>query len=365
MPALGGGQTLRGYTSFRFRDRHTPAPPGRVPLGPEPARPRHGAVLGRRHRRAGVDRARRSGRSRTTSASAFACTPGRDADPRRAGLRRGRLQAGASPGRRRSDAARARCPIGLAPARQAWRGAAGPRFLPDDPLTVEPETQDAGKAQPRDIELIWDLAENLFSRPGDPALDVRAQNVNTIDEVPDSSWFTNRILAHPLLAGGGGARSARRHRPGPRSVDWSSRRRAPASPRLPHARQRRHPVVRFARSDRLQRIGQRRPARRQQALLGARLLPGRELPGQLQSGAADARAQRPHPGRVRAGAADAPPGPRRRAGPGRPGARRHAIARSPPGRCQVRPSAGSSTTARVPTIRTTSSRTSIAASCAP
>jgi hypothetical protein len=27
---------------------------------------------------------------------------------------------------------------------------------------------------------------------------VRARNVNTIDEVPDSSWFTNRILARPL-----------------------------------------------------------------------------------------------------------------------------------------------------------------------
>ena len=27
---------------------------------------------------------------------------------------------------------------------------------------------------------------------------MRAQNINTIDEVPDSSWFTNRILAHPL-----------------------------------------------------------------------------------------------------------------------------------------------------------------------
>jgi hypothetical protein len=80
----------------------------------------------------------------------------------------------------------------------AWLGGAGPRFLPDDPLAVEPETQDAAKAKPRDIDLIWDLAENLVSRPGDPARDVRAGNVNTIDEVPDSSWFTNRIFARPL-----------------------------------------------------------------------------------------------------------------------------------------------------------------------
>ena len=80
----------------------------------------------------------------------------------------------------------------------AWLGGAGPRFLPDDPLAVEPETQDASKAAPRDIDLIWDLAENLVSRPGDPAPDVRAGNINTIDEVPDSNWFTNRIFARPL-----------------------------------------------------------------------------------------------------------------------------------------------------------------------
>ena len=45
-------------------------------------------------------------------------------------------------------------------------------------------------------------ALNLFSRPGDPTPDVRAQNVNTIDEVPDSSWFTNRIGARPMSVDG-------------------------------------------------------------------------------------------------------------------------------------------------------------------
>jgi hypothetical protein len=72
------------------------------------------------------------------------------------------------------------------------------RFYPDDPVAREPETQDASGAQARQIDLYWDLLNNLFSRPGDPNKDVRAQNVNTIDEVPDSSWFTNRILSHPL-----------------------------------------------------------------------------------------------------------------------------------------------------------------------
>ena len=72
------------------------------------------------------------------------------------------------------------------------------RFYSDDPLTREPETQDASGVQPWDIHLVWDLLENLFSQPGDPTPDVKARNVNTIDEVPDSNWFTNRIGAKPL-----------------------------------------------------------------------------------------------------------------------------------------------------------------------
>ncbi len=79
----------------------------------------------------------------------------------------------------------------------APRGAA-PRFYGDDPIPREPETQDASRVQEWDIDLFWDLAENLFGRPGDPAPNVRAQNVNTVDEVPDSSWFTNRIGTRPL-----------------------------------------------------------------------------------------------------------------------------------------------------------------------
>lgn len=79
------------------------------------------------------------------------------------------------------------------------RGAA-PRFYADDPLAREPETQDASTVQPWDIDLFVDLTTNLFGRPGDAALDVRAQNVNTVDEVPDSGWFTNRIGVEPLSA---------------------------------------------------------------------------------------------------------------------------------------------------------------------
>ena len=50
---------------------------------------------------------------------------------------------------------------------------------------------------PWKIDLFYDLLLNQFSRPGLP-IGPRAQNVNTIDEVPDSSWFTNRIVARPM-----------------------------------------------------------------------------------------------------------------------------------------------------------------------
>jgi hypothetical protein len=74
----------------------------------------------------------------------------------------------------------------------------GPIFREDDPLAREPETQDATGAREWEIDLFVDLAINLFGQPGDRATGVRAGNVNTIDEIPDSNWFTNRILARPL-----------------------------------------------------------------------------------------------------------------------------------------------------------------------
>ena len=71
------------------------------------------------------------------------------------------------------------------------------KFYDDDPLTRTLDTQDASKAQPRPISLMFDAAINLFGRPG--LQDVgRAEDINTIDEVPDSSWFTNRAGTHPM-----------------------------------------------------------------------------------------------------------------------------------------------------------------------
>src|SRR5262245_54809259 len=69
----------------------------------------------------------------------------------------------------------------------------GPKFLDDDPITREPETQDASKAAESEIGLLFELSYNLFAVANHTPSNTRAGNVNTIDEVPDSSWFTNRI----------------------------------------------------------------------------------------------------------------------------------------------------------------------------
>ena len=68
-----------------------------------------------------------------------------------------------------------------------------PHFYPDDPIAREPESKDASKAQEYEIGSLFEMTHNLFITAGYKPTGVRAKNINTIDEVPDSSWFTNRI----------------------------------------------------------------------------------------------------------------------------------------------------------------------------
>ena len=70
--------------------------------------------------------------------------------------------------------------------------AAGQKFYRDDPIWRDPETQDAASIKPVRISQQYDFVENTFLDAGDRT-DRRAVNVNTVDEVPDSSWFENRI----------------------------------------------------------------------------------------------------------------------------------------------------------------------------
>jgi len=74
-----------------------------------------------------------------------------------------------------------------------------PQFYPDDPLTSVADTRDASGVRPKSVNLVYDEAKNLFGNPGDPNMNRRAMSINTIDEVPNSSWFTNRIVGGPPM----------------------------------------------------------------------------------------------------------------------------------------------------------------------
>jgi hypothetical protein len=70
---------------------------------------------------------------------------------------------------------------------------AAPTFYPDDPIWSDDDTaRDASKVVPVDDSGGYDFLVDTFGHPANRA-NIRASNVNTIDEVPDSSWFVNRI----------------------------------------------------------------------------------------------------------------------------------------------------------------------------
>jgi hypothetical protein len=76
--------------------------------------------------------------------------------------------------------------------------AAAPRFYPDDPIQIDDDRAlDASGTKEIEGSNGYDFAEHTFFDPGDKR-DIRAVNVNTLDEVPDSSWFTNRIGRRPM-----------------------------------------------------------------------------------------------------------------------------------------------------------------------
>ena len=76
-------------------------------------------------------------------------------------------------------------------------GVAG-RFFPDDPISRDDDTaMDATGLKEYELSESFDFLINTFVPPGDNQ-PIRAVNVNTLDEVPDSSWFTNRIGVRDL-----------------------------------------------------------------------------------------------------------------------------------------------------------------------
>jgi hypothetical protein len=72
------------------------------------------------------------------------------------------------------------------------------KFYDDDPLWVQHDTRDASSMQDLEVDDVVDLTLNLFADLGDPAQGVRARNLNTVDEVASSNWFTNRVGFRPM-----------------------------------------------------------------------------------------------------------------------------------------------------------------------
>jgi hypothetical protein len=70
---------------------------------------------------------------------------------------------------------------------------AQPKFYPDDPIWVDDDTAlDASKTGAVEDSNGYDFVVNTFVQPGEHRT-LRALDINTVDEVPDSSWFVNRI----------------------------------------------------------------------------------------------------------------------------------------------------------------------------
>ncbi len=72
------------------------------------------------------------------------------------------------------------------------------KFYDDDPITKEPVTQDASKAARYEPDYLYEILSNVFWHPGAPVLGQRAQNINTVDEVPDGPFYVNRAGTIPL-----------------------------------------------------------------------------------------------------------------------------------------------------------------------
>jgi hypothetical protein len=76
-------------------------------------------------------------------------------------------------------------------------GGASKKFYPDDPLWREPAPHSTGQVKRREVDDLYDFVENRFVIPDQEEKARKeglssAGNINTLGEVPDSNWYTNR-----------------------------------------------------------------------------------------------------------------------------------------------------------------------------
>jgi len=74
----------------------------------------------------------------------------------------------------------------------ATQWATAQKFYPDDPIREDRDDLPIDKSEEVDLSPTYDAIENSFINKVEGAIP-RSVNVNTIGEVPNSSWFTNRI----------------------------------------------------------------------------------------------------------------------------------------------------------------------------
>ena len=70
------------------------------------------------------------------------------------------------------------------------------KFFADDPIENWPRPANAGLVKPRRINEYYDFFQNSLFRPGESQRKtgsiIPAAAVNTLGEVPDNEWYTNR-----------------------------------------------------------------------------------------------------------------------------------------------------------------------------
>jgi hypothetical protein len=80
-------------------------------------------------------------------------------------------------------------------------GLAAQKFRSDDPLPKEPPPLNAEKVMGRKLSDYYDFANNTFRKPGEhppKGKTIPARGVNTLGEVPNSAWYTNRHFHRPM-----------------------------------------------------------------------------------------------------------------------------------------------------------------------
>src|SRR5262245_59777485 len=79
---------------------------------------------------------------------------------------------------------------------ESWTKSLQQRFYADDPIWQDHDTGDIHPVAAFDLSKSYEFLHESFSdsvQSRGPAL-----NVNTLGEVPDSSWFTNRLGRHDM-----------------------------------------------------------------------------------------------------------------------------------------------------------------------